>query len=137
MAAFVYTDAFVSINAVDLSDHVKSVTLDYSAAAEDDTFMGDTTKSSIAGLLEWTVSVEFGQDHAASNVDATLFPLIGAAAFAIILRPVNTGGVGSTNPNFTGNAILTSYPPMGGGVGDFATTTAEFASASTLTRATA
>ena len=136
MAAFVLTDASVTINSVDLSDHVKSVTLEYSSAAEDDTVMGDDTKSSIAGLLEWSLSVEFAQDHAASKVDATLFPLIGAAAFEIILLPVATGGVSATNPTFTGTCILTSYPPMGGGVGDFATTTAEFASAGTLVRAT-
>lgn len=135
MSAFVFTDASVTINSVDLSDHVKSVSVDYSAAAEDDTVMGDDTKSSIAGLLEWSMSVEFAQDHAASKVDATLFPLIGAAAFTVIVRPTSAS-VSATNPNFTGSAILTSYPPMGGGVGDFATTTAEFASAGTLSRAT-
>ena len=135
MAAFVFTDASVVINAVDLSDHVKSVTVDYSAASEDDTVMGDDTKSSIAGLKEWSMSVEFAQDHAANNVDATLFPLIGAAAFTVTVRPTSAA-VSATNPNFTGLCILSSYPPMGGSVGDFATTTAEFASAGTLSRAT-
>ena len=135
MPAFVLTDASVTINSVDLSDHVKSVNLDYTAAGEDDTVMGDDTKSSIAGLLEWNLSVEFAQDHAASNVDATLFPLIGAAGFTVIVRPTSAS-VSATNPNFTGTAILTSYPPIGGSVGDFATTSAEFASAGTLSRAT-
>lgn len=135
MAAFVLTDASVTINSVDLSDHCKSVTIEYSAAAEDDTVMGDTTKSSIAGLLEWSMSIEFAQDHAASNVDATLFPLIGAAAFTVTVIPVNAT-VTATNPSFSGSAILTSYPPVSGGVGDFAVTTAELASAGTLTRAT-
>ena len=135
MAAFVLTDADVTINAVDLSDHCKSVTVNYSAETQDDTVMGDDTRSAIAGLKEWSMSIEFAQDHAASNVDATLFPLIGAAAFTVTVRPTSAA-VSATNPNFTGSAILTSYPPMGGAVGDFATTTAEFAAAGTLSRAT-
>ena len=40
MATFVFTDASVTINSVDLSDHVRSVTLDLSAEEQDDTAMG-------------------------------------------------------------------------------------------------
>jgi hypothetical protein len=135
MAAFVLTDASVTVNAVDLSDHVKNVSITYEANAEDDTVMGDTTKSNIAGLIEWGMSIEFAQDHAAAKVDATLFPLIGAAAFTISVKHTSAS-VSATNPNFTGSCILTSYPPLSSTVGDFATVQADFASAGTLSRAT-
>ena len=136
MATFVYTDASVVVNSVDLSDHVKSCTLNYEAEMLDDTVMGDTTRSNIAGLLNWSIDVEFLQDFAAAKVDATLFSLVGAAAFTVTVKPTS-GSVSSTNPSFSGSMVLESYPPMTGSVGDLETASATFRSAGTLARATA
>jgi hypothetical protein len=136
MAAFVFTDGFVSINGVDLSDHVESVSLDYSAELQDSTTMGDTTRERLGGLKDWSASITFKQDFAAAKVDATLFSLVGVAS-TIILRADNSDGVSATNPNYTGSAILESYPPLGGGVGEMAKTTAKFMAAGALSRATA
>ena len=135
MATFAFTDASVTINGVDLSNDVKSVTLEVSAEDLDDSAMGDTYHSRLAGLKDWNVSVEFNQDYAAGQVDATLFPLIGAAAFAIAIRPTSAA-VGATNPNYNGSVILTGYTPAGGEVGSLASASASFAGASTLTRST-
>jgi len=135
MATFVYTDASVVVNSVDLSDHVKSCTLNYEAEMLDDTVMGDTTRSNMAGLLNWSIDVDFLQDFASAKVDATLFTLVGAAAFTVVLKPTS-GSVSSTNPSFTGTAVLESYPPMTGGVGDIETVSVTFRSAGTLARAT-
>jgi len=135
MATFVYTDASVTVNSVDLSDHVKSCTLNYEAEMLDDTVMGDTTRSNMAGLLNWSIDVEFLQDFASAKVDATLFSLVGAAAFTVILKPTS-GSVSSTNPSFTGSAVLESYPPMTGSVGDLESVSVTFRSAGTLARAT-
>jgi hypothetical protein len=135
MATFVYTDASVVVNSVDLSDHVKSCTLNYEAEMLDDTVMGDTTRSNIAGLLNWSIDVEFLQDFASAKVDATLFTLVGAAAFTVTVKPTS-GSVSATNPSFSGSAVLESYPPMSGSVGDLETASATFRSAGTLTRAT-
>ena len=135
MATFVYTDASVVVNSVDLSDHVKSCTLNYEAEMLDDTVMGDTTRSNMAGLLNWSSDVDFLQDFASAKVDATLFTLVGAAAFTVVLKPTS-GSVSATNPSFTGSAVLESYPPMTGGVGDLETVSVTFRSAGTLARAT-
>ena len=121
MANIVLKDAYVMINAVDLSDHVKSVTLNYKAELLDDTAMGDSGRSRIAGLLDWDADIEFYQDYAASNVDATLFPLAGAAAFAVKIQGVS-GTISATNPQYQGNGVLESYQPVGGSVGDNAMT---------------
>ena len=48
MAHFVITAARVEINSVVLSDHVESVSLEYKAELQDDTNMGDTTRSASA-----------------------------------------------------------------------------------------
>lgn len=136
MATLVFKDAFVSINGVDLSDHVKSVTVNYSAEMLDATAMGNDTKISKGGLKNWSVEVEFHQDYATSNVDATLFPLVGST-FTVIVRPVKATAVSATNPNYTGTGILESYSPIGGAVGELAATSITIQPAGTLSRATA
>lgn len=135
MAKKVLKDAFVSIDGTDLSDHVKSVTLNYSAGMLDDSAMGDDTKSSVGGLKNWSAEIEFHNDYAASSVDATLFPLVGSTV-ALIIRPDNTAGVGTTNPNYTGNGTIESYPPISGGHGELAAASVTIQSAGDLSRAT-
>lgn len=135
MTKLVLTDAFVSINGVDLSDHVDTVTINHSADMQECTAMGDTTRERLGGLKDWSIDVEFFQDYAASNVDATLFPLIGTT-FTVIVRPVNTGGVSTTNPNYTGTGILESYNPISGAVGDALKAPITIQAAGDLSRAT-
>lgn len=134
MAALAFNDAFVSINSVDLSDRVQSVTLNYAAEMLDETSMGATTRTNLGGLKNWSIDIEFKQDYASGEVDATLFPLVGTT-FTVIVRPVNAGGVGATNPNYTGTGILESYAPMGNSVGDLATAPITIQSAGALSRA--
>ena len=136
MADFVFTNGKVTINSVDLSDHVRSVTINYEAEIVDDTNMGDTGRNKLPGLTNWTADVEFAQDYASAKVDATLFSLVGAAAFAISVLPVNTT-VSATNPNFNGNALLASYPPLTGSVGALATASIRLEGTGTLTRSVA
>lgn len=134
MAEVVFTDAHLSLGGTDLSDHVRSVTLNYSAETGDITAMGDDTRERIGGLKDWSLDVEFNQDYAASEIDATLFSLVGTSV-AIVLRP-DSAAVGSTNPEFTGNGILESYQPVGGSIGEVHTSPVRFSSAGTLARAT-
>lgn len=126
MAAFVFTDALVTINSIDLSDHVQSVTLTYEAEILDDTVMGLGTRSGRAGLKNWSLEVGFLQDFAAANVDATLFALVGAAAFPVAVRKSKTDAISATNPEYQGYAVLESYPPLQGSVGDLGVVTASF-----------
>lgn len=134
MAQFVLTDASVVLNSVDLSNRVKSVTINYSADMQEDTAMGDSTHTMLGGLKNWSVDLEFNQDFAASNVDATLFPLVGTT-FTVAIKPTS-GAVSATNPNYNGTGILESYPPLGGSVGDLATTSITINAASDLARST-
>ncbi len=131
-----WTDATLSIASVVLTARCKSAQFTYSAAALDASVFGNTTKVNLAGLKEWSLSCELLQDYAASgagSVDATLFALIGAAAFAIALR-VTSGAISTANPQYEGNAILVSYQPASGRHGDLLVTSAQFACAGTLTR---
>lgn len=136
MATLVFTDCYVSINSVNISDHVKSASLTFSAAMLDDTVMTKTTKSNKPGLLEWGLDVEVLNDYAAGNIDATMFALIGAAAFAIEVRPTS-GARSTSNPGYTGNAVLASYDPITAKVGDLASAKLSFKCAGALARQTA
>lgn len=115
--------------------HVRTVTLNYSAAMLDITEMSNTTMINLAGLLEWSVDLEVLQDYAASNVDALLFPKIGAVAFNIQIKPTSAA-VGAGNPEFYGLVVLESYAPLDGSVGDAQVIGATFRCAGTLTRRT-
>lgn len=135
MAEVVFTNAFLSVGGTDLSDHVRQVTLQYGAEPQDITAMSATTRNRLGGLLDWSVAVEFNQDYAAGEIDATLFSLVGTSV-ALVLRP-DAGVIGSTNPEYTGNGILDSYQPIGGTVGDAHVAPVNFVAAGTLARATA
>lgn len=134
MATFVLTDASLTVGGTDLSDHIRSITLDYAAELQDDTAMGDTTRSVAGGLKTWSFTVEWLQDYAASKVDATLFSAVGTAV-ALVGKPTSAA-VSATNPTFSGTGVLGTYNPMGGSVGDQAVASSVFTAAGTLTRAT-
>lgn len=135
MATFAFTDASVTVNSVDLSDHVRQVTLNVSAAELDDTAMGDTFRSRIGGLKDWSVTIEFNQDYAASEVDATLWPLLGTTT-TVVVKPTSSA-VSATNPSYSGSVLVSGYNPVGGSVGDLATTSVTWQGAGALARATA
>lgn len=135
MATFVFMDGRVELNAVNLSTLVRKVTISPSADAQENTAMGNTYRSRLGGLKDWSVEVEFNQDFALSLVDATLFPLLGTT-FAVKVRPT-TAVIGPTNPEYQGTGLLTEYAPMDGAVGDIAISTVSIEGAGTLTRAVA
>jgi hypothetical protein len=136
MAKEVLKNAFVSINAVDLSDHVRSVTLPLSAAEIESSCMGSDYVTNLAGLKGASLDLTWAQDFAASNVDATLYAVWnGAVAVAILVRR-DAGATSATNPEFQFNAILTGYTPISGSVGALHEVPSTFVSDGTVTRAT-
>lgn len=112
MTIEVLTDAFVSINAVDLSDHVASVTINEGAELKEATVMGDAGVRRLSGLKDWSMTVTFRQDFDAGKVDATLKPLVGGAAFAIKVRKSKTDAISATNPEMQGNGLIDGDLPV-------------------------
>jgi len=136
MAEFVAKDYSLVINAVDLSDHVQSFSLPIAADAVESTAMGDDDREFLPGLKNWSATLTMRSDFAASQVDATLQPLIGAAAFTVVFKPTSAV-VGPTNPTYTGSALLTNYDPFNANVGDLATTAPTLQGTGALVRAEA
>lgn len=123
MATQIFKNGFVSINGNDLSSDVQSVEISRSVEQQDDTTMGDNTRSVKGGLKGWSATVTFVQDFANAALDSILDPLVGTTV-PIIVRP-DAGAVSTSNPNYSGNALVASYNPIGGSVGDLNVCTVE------------
>lgn len=136
MAKHILRDAYVLINSVNLSDHVESVEVGWKISDEEVTTMGASGKSRLAGLEDNDIKVNWLQDYAAASVDATLAPLVRAAAFPIEIRPTSAA-VSATNPKFTANVVLTDYSPVAGDVGSAHKVSTSFVVDGVITRATA
>jgi len=125
-APFIFKDAFVSVNSVDLSDWVSSCTVTPNYIVQEVTAMGDDAVKRIAGLQDSTIEVVFHNDFAASATYATISAEWGQGDTTVSVRPTSSV-VGSTNPSFnmTGG-MLASWDAIAGTVGDVATFTATF-----------
>jgi hypothetical protein len=135
MAQLVFTNGFVSVNGVDLSDHVTNVTIDIQSDEVDITAMsGEGWKTNTGGLKSWSAQFTFQQDFAAGKVDATIWPLLGTST-EVVLKPVN-GGTTSTNPEYSGNVLVNAYSPIANGVGELATVQVTWPGSGALSRAT-
>ncbi len=119
MAEFMLSNASVTINSVDLSSYVTSITLSQSADSIEDTAMGDSARSYIGGLTAGTVDITFNADFAAAKTEATVYPLVGTTT-TVVVKPVNAS-VSATNPSYTFTAVVTEWPSVEGSVGDLAT----------------
>lgn len=112
------TNAHLTLNSVNLTTHVKSITLNTSVDLLDTTAMGDSSRERLTGLKDWSVDVVFHQSHAVGEVDATIWAVhAGGAAVTIVIRP-DAGAKSTTNPEFTGSVVLENYSPIAGTVGD-------------------
>tara|TARA_Y100000310_G_scaffold292020_1_gene320437 strand:- start:164 stop:586 length:423 start_codon:yes stop_codon:yes gene_type:complete len=118
MATFVFTDAYLLVNSVDLSTYGIQLTVDMNAELLDNTAFGHTARTSTAGLKVGGATIVFLQDYAATKVDATLQPLVGAAAFPFAWQPDNSVAISTSNPEYQANMVVESYQPVGEGVGD-------------------
>jgi hypothetical protein len=72
MAIYLANGAVVTLNSVDLSDHVTAVTINRSFDELEVTAMGDSAHKFVKGLEASTITIDFLNDAAAGEVNATL-----------------------------------------------------------------
>jgi hypothetical protein len=78
VAVFALINQYVSINSVDLSNHVKNAKLTLDVENLDTTAQqSGGWKAFIGGLKSGTLALEFEDDEAAGSVDATLWSALG------------------------------------------------------------
>lgn len=125
MAVLALTNAYISVNSVVLSDHGNSVSVNYEVDQIEATVFGDLGHKFVGGLQNNSVEITFNQDYATSNVEATVFPLVGQTT-TIVVKP-NGATTSATNPSYTiTGAYLSSHTPVAGKVGELVQTTVSF-----------
>lgn len=125
MAQLVLTDAAITINSVVLSDRANQVTLNYEVEAVEVTAFGNTGRAFVGGLQNNTIDIEFHQDFAATETEATIFPLVGTTT-TVLISPTSEA-IGADNPTYTiTGTYLAAHTPVSGTVGELATTSLSF-----------
>lgn len=120
MAVFLNNKVGVKINAVDLSDHVTSVTLNYAADELEVTAMGDTSHKFVKGLESGTLTVSFLNDTATSQVLQTLNGAFGTTVATKLIQEKGTAS-SATNPVYEFDILVNNLTPINGAVGDIGT----------------
>jgi hypothetical protein len=137
MASFVLTNAYVLINSVDHSDHVRQVKINYTAETPENTAMGSDHEDAAAGPQGLV-----GRDRVQPGLrggerrreDVRAGRRRGLRGR--VPKPVN-GARSTSNPAYTGNALLADYAPLGQKVGDTAVAPVKLVGTGALTRQTA
>lgn len=133
MAVMALTNEYLALNAVAMSDHVRSATLAMEASALDATAMGDGWVKNVYGLKSGQLQVEFNDDTALAQVDALLWPLFGTnVAFEVRL---DAGAVSTTNPKYTGLVGIAQHN-VGGSLNEVARKSLTFPTSGAVTRGT-
>ena len=134
MAVLVLTDASITVNSIALSDHANSVTLNYEIDSVETTAFGSTGHKFAGGLQNNSLDIEFMQDFAAANVEATIYPLVGTTT-TVVIKPTSAA-VSATNPSYTlTGTFLAAHTPVAAAVGELAMTSLSF-TGGVLTKAT-
>lgn len=135
MAKFAATDYKVTINGTNFSTSLNSVELSLEADDLETTAFGETFRSRIGGLKQGSLTLNFMQDFAIGSVDAVLHPLLGSVGTVVIVP--TSSAVGSANPSYAFNILISSYSPFQSSVGDLATISLTVPVTGTVTRAVA
>ena len=135
MAIFLQNNVGVKINSVDISDHVTSATLSQIFDEVEVTSMGSNSHQFVKGLESSTLTIDFLNDFAASNVMATLQAAYGTTVTAVIL-PVKGTAVSATNPLYTVSILVNNLTPVNGAVGDVSSSSITFTCNSTVVQTT-
>mgnify|MGYP003144295454 CR=1 FL=1 len=108
MARIPGNDANLSYNAVAIEDELSSIGLTVNNTLTEVTAFADTGAEFVEGLANGTFSISGAADFAASQGDATIFTQIGSGEAAFIYQPTGNAA-GASDPNYTGNALVSSY----------------------------
>ena len=135
MAVLVLTDADITVNGVVLSDRANSVTLNYEIDSVETTAFGSVGHKFTGGLQNNSCDIEFMQDFAATETEATIYPLVGTTTTVTVRG--SSAATSATNPLYTlSGTFLAAHTPVAAAVGELAMTSLSF-TGGTLVKTTA
>jgi hypothetical protein len=124
MAIFLSNGVVVTLNSVDLSDHVTSATINRSFDELEVTAMGDTAHKFVKGLEASTITIDFLNDTATSEVLQTLQAAWGTTV-PLTLKQTNAA-VSAANPEYQTTVLVNNTTDINGAVGDISTQSITF-----------
>ena len=119
MAVFLNNGVVLTVNAVDLSDHVTAVTINRNFQELAVTAMGDSGVKAVKGLEESSITIDFLNDTASSEVLQTLQGVWGTSTTVTVKQ--TSAATSATNPLYTMTCLVNGTTDINGGVGDLGT----------------
>jgi hypothetical protein len=119
MAVFLNNGVVVTVNSVDLSNHVTAVTLNRNFDELEVTAMGDNGHKFVKGLEASSVTLDFLNDTASANVLATLQAAWGTSVTVTLKQ--TSAATSATNPLYTLTCLVNGTTDINGAVGDLGT----------------
>ena len=124
MAIYLSNTVQVTLNSVALTDHVTSATINRAFDELEVTAMGDTAHKFVKGLEASTITLDFLNDTATSEVLQTLQAAWGTTV-ALTLK--QTSAITSaTNPLYSTTILVNNTTDINGAVADIATQSITF-----------
>jgi hypothetical protein len=124
MAIFLSNGVVVTLNSVDLSDHVTSATINRVFDELEVTAMGDSAHKFVKGLEASTITLDFLNDTAAGEVLATLQAAWGTTVPLTLKQ--TSAAVSATNPEYQTTVLVNNTTDINGAVGDISTQSITF-----------
>ena len=119
MAVFMSNGVVLTVNAVDLSNHVTAVTINRSFDELEVTAMGDSGHKFVKGLEASSITIDFLNDTATSNVLQTLQAAWGTNV--TVTAKQTSAATSATNPLYTMTCLVNNTTDINGAVGDLST----------------
>jgi len=119
MAVFMSNGVVLTVNAVDLSNHVTAVTINRSFDELEVTAMGDSGHKFVKGLEASSITIDFLNDTASANVLATLQATWGTNV--TVTAKQTSAATSATNPLYTMTCLINNTTDINGAVGDLST----------------
>ena len=119
MSVYLSNGVSVTVDSVDLSSLVSSVTINRSFDELEVTAMGDSGHKFVKGLEASSVTIDFFNDSATDKTLQKLNSLWGTSVTVVIKQ--TSAAVGATNPSYTMSCLVNNTTPVNGAVGDLST----------------
>jgi len=119
MAVFLNNGVVLTVNSVDLSDHVTAVTINRSFDELEVTAMGDSGHKFIKGLEASSITIDFLNDTATAEVLPTLQAAWGTNVTVTVKQ--TSAATSATNPLYTMTCLVNNTQDVNGAVADLST----------------
>ena len=124
MAVFLNNGVQLTINSVDLSDHVTAVTINRSFDELEVTAMGDSGHKFVKGLEASSITIDLLNDTASAETLQTLQAVWGTNTTVTVKQ--TSAVVSATNPLYTMTCLINNTTDVNGSVSDLSTQSLTF-----------